>query len=54
MKKLARWLTRFYPRWWRARYGCEFEALLEDSTITVLDLFGVVRSALEMRMKTTP
>ena len=54
MKKLARWLTRFYPRWWRARYGCEFEALIEDSTITVLDLFGVVRSALEMRMKTTP
>lgn len=54
MKKLARWLTRFYPRWWRTRYGCEFEALLDDSTLTVLDLVGVVRSALEMRMRTTP
>lgn len=53
MKKLARWLTRVYPRWWRTRYGREFEALLDDSAISVLDLVGVVRSALEMRMKTT-
>jgi hypothetical protein len=53
MKRLAHWLARFYPRWWRARYGEELDALLEDANLTVLDLFGVVRSALEMRMKAT-
>jgi hypothetical protein len=51
MKRLARWLTRLYPRPWRARYGQEFDALLEDANLTLLDVFGVVRSALEMRMK---
>ena len=54
LKRLARWLTRLYPRWWRARYGQEFDALLEDANLTLLDVFGVVRSALEMRMKSTP
>jgi hypothetical protein len=53
MKRLARWFIRLYPRWWRARYDQEFHALLEDATVTVLDVFGVVRSALEMRMKPT-
>jgi hypothetical protein len=53
MKRLARWLTRLYPRPWRARYGQEFDALLEDATLTLLDVFGVVRSALEMRMEST-
>jgi hypothetical protein len=53
MKRLARWFARLYPRWWRARYDLEFNALLEDATITLLDVFGVVRSALEMRMKPT-
>jgi hypothetical protein len=52
MNRLAQWLARFYPRWWRARYGQELDALLEDSSITMLDLFGVVRSAVEMRMST--
>jgi hypothetical protein len=53
MKRLARWFARLYPRWWRARYDHEFNALLEDASITLLDVFGVVRSALEMRMKAT-
>ena len=53
MKRLARWFARLYPRWWRARYDHEFNALLEDAPITLLDVFGVVRSALEMRMKPT-
>lgn len=53
MKRLARRLARLYPRWWRARYKREFDALLEDANLTCLDLFGVVRSALEMRMKAT-
>lgn len=50
MRRLAQWLTRCYPRWWRARYGDELAALLEDTNITLLDLFGVVRSAVDMRM----
>ena len=29
--RVARMLVRLYPRAWRDRYGCEFEALLEDS-----------------------
>ncbi len=53
MKRLARWFIRLYPHWWRARYDQEFNALLEDATVTLLDVFGVVRSALEMRMKPT-
>jgi hypothetical protein len=51
MKRLMRRLARLYPRWWQARYGQEFDALLEDANLTYLDLFGVVRSAVEMRMK---
>jgi hypothetical protein len=53
MKRLARWLARLYPRQWRARYGEEFEALLEDATLGWRDCFGVVLSALEIRMETT-
>jgi hypothetical protein len=53
MKRLARWVARLYPRWWRARYEHELNALLEDAPVTLLDVFGVVRSALEMRMKPT-
>jgi hypothetical protein len=53
MKHLARRLARLYPRRWRERYGSEFDALLEDMNLTFLDVFGVVRSALEMRMNST-
>ena len=51
LKRLARLVARLYPRRWRARYGPEFDALLEDANLTLLDVFGVVRSALEMRME---
>jgi hypothetical protein len=53
MKRLARLLARLYPRQWRARYGQEFDALLEDVNLTWRDVFGVALSALEMRMKST-
>jgi hypothetical protein len=53
MKRLACRLGRFYPRQWRARYGREFEALLEDVNLTWRDVFGVIWSAMEMRMKST-
>jgi hypothetical protein len=51
MKRLARLLARLYPRQWRARYGQEFDALLEDVNLTWRDVLGVALSALEMRMK---
>ena len=54
MKRFARWLARLYPRQWRARYGEEFDALLEDATLGWRDCWGVVLSALEVRMETTP
>jgi hypothetical protein len=53
MKKLARWLIRLYPHWWRMRYAPEFEALLEDAAVALCDLFSIVWSALEVRMKST-
>ena len=53
MKRLARLLARVYPRQWRARYGQEFDAMLEDVNLTWRDVFGVALSALEMRMKST-
>lgn len=46
MKRLARWLARLYPRQWRARYGAEFDALLEDMNLTWRDVFGVALAAL--------
>ncbi len=46
MKGLARWLARWYPRRWRARYGQEFDALREDANLTWRDVVGVALSAL--------
>jgi hypothetical protein len=46
VKRLARWLARLYPPQWRARYGHEFDALLEDVNLTWRDVFGVALSAL--------
>jgi len=34
MRTLARFFAGLYPRQWRARYGREFDALLEDVNLT--------------------
>jgi len=52
MKRLARHLARLYPGPWRARYGREFEALLEETNLTWRDLGDVIAGALRMRLKT--
>ena len=44
--RLARLLTRLYPRRWRERYGAEFEALLEMGCGDFRAAANVVRSAL--------
>jgi len=47
---LARWLVRLYPRDWRARYGEEFEALLQDSSGGFRVSVNVLWSALSERV----
>lgn len=52
MKRAARVLIWLHPSSWRKRYGAEFEALLEDATLSALDGFDIVLGALKMRMTT--
>jgi hypothetical protein len=52
MRRVLRFLVLLYPRSWRARYGCEFEALLEDAAPRWRDLGDVVLSALAVQMRT--
>src|ERR1035438_9844257 len=50
MKTLVQWAVRLYPAAWRARYGEELDALLEDAGPGGGDLWDIVRGALFMRM----
>lgn len=50
MKRLARWVARLYPRGWRARYGIEFDALLQDVKLTWRDLFDLFIAAMRLRI----
>ena len=52
MKRLLKLLARLYPSSWHRRYGAEFEALLEDSTPRIRDLYDVFIGALKMQMTT--
>ena len=45
MPLTPRGLVRLFPRTWRARYGAEFEALLESSTLTRRNVTDVLRRA---------
>jgi hypothetical protein len=45
MKAFARRLTKLYPPRWRARYGREFDALIEDAKLTWRDLLDVMAGA---------
>jgi hypothetical protein len=38
-------LVRLFPRTWRARYGAEFEALLESSHLTRPEVLDILRHA---------
>jgi hypothetical protein len=50
---LARLLTRLYPRYWRERYGAEFEDLLQTSRGGMLTSVNVVWSAVCERIVPT-
>jgi hypothetical protein len=45
MSLTPRRLVRLFPRIWRARYGVEFEALLESSDLTPRDVLNILRHA---------
>jgi len=48
---LQTWLTRLYPRGWRARYADEFNALLEQCLNTPLDILDVILGALDAHLR---
>jgi hypothetical protein len=50
MKRIAQFLTRLYPANWRARYGDEFEALVEDSSPGWPGIFDLVKGAIRMQL----
>jgi capsular polysaccharide biosynthesis protein len=50
MKRVAQFLIRLYPPSWRARYGEEFEALIEDSPVAFSGIFDLVKGAIKMRL----
>jgi len=50
MKTLARFLIRIYPASWRARYGEEFETLIEDSSPGWRGIFDLAKGAIKMQL----
>jgi hypothetical protein len=44
-------LVRCYPAKWRARYGAEFEALLEERPLGPLDLADILLGALDAQLR---
>ena len=44
-------LIRLYPAGWRARYGDEFEALLEERPLGPFDVADIVMSAIDARIR---
>ena len=49
-RRLVRWATRLYPRWWRRRYGAELDALLDDVDLRWRDVGSIVRGGIVMRL----
>lgn len=52
MRRILKMLARMYPAAWRARYGAEYEALLEDAEPRARDGFDVLWGAVKMRITT--
>ena len=50
---IRKWLVRLYPRWWRERYGDEFEALLEECLHSPLDVLDIFLGALDTHLELT-
>ena len=52
MKRILKLLARLYPAQWRDRYGAEYEALLEEATPRVRDVFDISWGAFKMQITT--
>ena len=52
MKSIVRILARLYPASWRARYGAELDALLEDVTPSARQALDVFLGAMNMQITT--
>jgi hypothetical protein len=52
MRRVLKLLARLYPADWRARYGAEYEALLEEREPRWRDVFDVMWAAMKMHMTT--
>jgi hypothetical protein len=52
MKSIVRVLARLYPASWRARYGAEFDALLEDAPPSARQALDVFLGAMSMQIAT--
>ena len=52
MNRLIHFIARLYPRWWRERYGAEFEALLAEDAATLRAAVDVFAGAMLMRIRT--
>lgn len=48
---MSGFLIRLYPAGWRARYGDEFEALLEERPLGPFDVADIVLSAIDARIR---
>ncbi len=48
---MTRFLVRLYPAGWRARYGDEFEALLEERPLGPFDVADIVLAAIDARIR---
>lgn len=51
MRRLIRFAVSLYPACWRARYGIEFDALLEKIDLGWRDLFDVLKGAAAMQIR---
>ncbi|HWE48258.1 MAG TPA: hypothetical protein VG273_00610 [Bryobacteraceae bacterium] len=50
MRRVAKLVIRLYPRQWRARYGEEFETLIEDSSPGWRAMLDLLKEAIRMQM----
>jgi uncharacterized protein involved in exopolysaccharide biosynthesis len=50
MRRVAKLFIRLYPRQWRARYGEEFETLIEDTSPGSRVMLDVLKEAIRMQM----
>jgi hypothetical protein len=54
MSRLTRLAAKLYPRWWRERYGDEFNALLDDARPGLGGTVDVFKGAVAMQISTFP